>query len=97
MASATTTGPFKAIEGGYRIKETATHYIDIVRMLFNWRLCLTPKASPLTYDRSWCYAGTSDQSFMAAALAALAWDGADDTEPEGWNKNNQTGEWREPW
>lgn len=24
------------------------------------------------------------------------WDGAAGSEPEGWNKNGQTGEWRKP-
>jgi hypothetical protein len=83
-------------DGGYRVKETETHYIEVVRMIYNWRLATTPKHSPMTYERGWCYAGTGPVSFTAAVLAAMAWDGADGTEPEGWNKNIQTGEWREP-
>lgn len=83
-------------DGGFRVKETETHYIEVVRMIYNWRLATTPKHSPMTYDRSWCYAGTGAPSFTAAVLAARAWDGADGTEPVGWNKNNQTGDWREP-
>lgn len=83
-------------DGGYRVKETATHYVDVTRMIYNWRVCRTPKDFPETYDRGWCYAGTGPTSFTAAVLAAMAWDGADDTEPAGWNKNVQTGEWRGP-
>jgi hypothetical protein len=83
-------------DGGFRVKETETHLIAVVRMLFNWRVARTPKADLMTYDRGWCYAGTGPASFIAAVLAAMAWDGADETEPEGWNKNVQTGEWREP-
>ena len=86
----------QSCDGGYRVKETETHYIEVVRMIFNWRLATTPKHSPMTYDRGWCYAGTGLRSFMAAVLAAMAWDGADGSEPDGWNKNIQTGEWREP-
>jgi hypothetical protein len=83
-------------DGGYRIKETATHYVDVIRMIYNWRIARVPKACPMTYDRGWCYAGKGPDSFARAVLAAAAWDGADDTEPGGWNKNTQTGEWREP-
>lgn len=32
---------------------------------------------------------------MCAAFAGAAWDGSDDTEPLCWNKNGQTGEYRE--
>lgn len=33
---------------------------------------------------------------LTAVLAAADWDGGDDTEPVGWNKNGRTGEWRPP-
>jgi hypothetical protein len=85
-----------SIDGGFRVKETDTHHLDVLAMLFNWRLCTTPKSCPLVYDRSWCYAGRGVDSLLAAVAAAAAWDGSDDTEPVGWNKNNQTGKWREP-
>lgn len=28
----------QSCDGGYRVKETETHYIEVVRMIFNWRL-----------------------------------------------------------
>jgi hypothetical protein len=84
------------IEGGYRVAETPTHYLDVMKMLFSWRLCETPKSCPLVYDRYWCYRGGDIQALLAAVAAARAWDGAQDTEPAGWNKNGQTQEWREP-
>lgn len=74
------------IDGGYRIKETETHYIDVMRMLFNWRITTTPKDFPFVYDRGWCYQGTGIIGFLPAALAAIAWDGSDDTEPAGYFK-----------
>lgn len=83
------------IAGGLRVKTTATHHIDMLRMLFNWRICTTPIGEPNCYDRHWCYKGTGLDTFMAAVLAAHAWDGAEGTEPDGWNKNGQTHEWRE--
>lgn len=65
-----------------RIKETETHYIEVVPMAFNDRIVMTPKSTPYTYDRYWCF----DRG-PAAVLAALAWDGATDTEPVGWIKS----------
>lgn len=84
-------------EGLWRVKTTADgrHHINLMAMLYNWRLCRTPTARPLTYDRWWCYQGLGEATFARAALAAFAWDGSDNTEPAGWNKNGQTGEWRD--
>jgi hypothetical protein len=83
-------------DGGFRVKETPWGYVDVVPMIYNWRVCRIPLNDPFSYDRGWCYAGTGPASFAAAVLAARAWDGGDDTEPAGWNKNVQTGEWRAP-
>ena len=32
---------------GYRVKQTGTHYIDILRMIFNWRIVTTPVDDPM--------------------------------------------------
>lgn len=87
-----------ATEYGYRVKETETYYVEVTPMLVNWRLHTIRKdGGPLAWsDRFWCYAGRSQQSFVTAVAAAVAWDGSDETEPEGWNKNGQTQEWRAP-
>jgi hypothetical protein len=86
------------IEGGWRIKtsDDGRHYIDVMWMLYNYRVATTPVALPFVFDRFWCYAGRTEADLQRAVLAAWAWDGADDTEPVGWNKNGQTGEWRAP-
>lgn len=86
------------IDGGLRVKENhaGTHYIDVLVMLYNYRIVRTPKDRPATYDRYWCYAGNTQHDLLCAVAAAYAWDGADNTEPEGWNKNGQTKEWRDP-
>ncbi|WP_394621320.1 hypothetical protein JNUCC0626_20145 [Lentzea sp. JNUCC 0626] len=81
---------------GLRVKQVGPHFIDVVRMAFNWRIVETYVANPLYYARYWCYAGTAHGTFLAAVLAAAVWDGAADTEPLSWNKNGQTGQWREP-
>ncbi len=84
------------IDGGYRIKENAvgTHYVDILAMIVNYRIVLTPKDDPTCYVRYWCYSGNDLAAFIVVMLAAFAWDGALDSEPLGWNKNGQTGERR---
>lgn len=74
------------IDGGYRVKTTDTHHVDVLRMLYNWRVVTTPIGFPYVYDRGWCYEGAGVSGFLRAVLAVLVWDGSDDTEPEGWLK-----------
>lgn len=69
------------IDGGWRVKETDTHYVDVLSMAFNDRIVHTPKDSPITYDRYWCY-----DKGGAALHAAVLWDGSLETEPVGWKK-----------
>lgn len=70
-------------DGRFRVKETTTHYVDIVPMLFNWRIVTTPKGQKDTYDRGWCYQGRDS---VSALLAAMAWDPEVEEEPQGWIK-----------
>jgi hypothetical protein len=74
------------IDGGYRVKTTETHHLDVLRMLYNWRLVTTPIGHEDGWDRGWCYFGAGDASFRNAVLAAWAWDGSSDTEPAGYDK-----------
>jgi len=32
------------VDGGFRVKETETHWVDVNRMIFNWRVARMPKA-----------------------------------------------------
>ena len=86
---------YRGREIGWRVKSTDTHHLDVMIMGFNYRLVTTRRAMPDVYDRYWCYAGKTPTVLLAAVTAASAWNGADDTEPVGWNKNGQTQEWRE--
>lgn len=81
---------------GWRVKSTDRHHLDVMVMAFNYRLVTTNRQTPQVYDRFWCYAGKSPAVLFAAVAAAFAWDGSDETEPAGWSKNGQTGEWRAP-
>ncbi len=69
-------------DGRMRVKETATHYVDIMPMIYNCRIVTTRKDRD-EYDRGWCYAGRDP---LPAVLAALAWDPDTEDEPQGWIK-----------
>lgn len=83
-------------ESGIRVKvsDDGQHYIDVMTMMFNYRIVTTRVDMPEVYDRFWCYVGKDQQTLLRATAAALTWSGDDDTEPEGWDKNGQTGEFR---
>lgn len=86
------------IEGGWRVKtsDDGVHYIDIMVMMFNYRITTTRVDIPAVYDRFWCYVGKDQQTLLRTMAAAMAWSGENGTEPEGWDKNGQTGEFRHP-
>jgi hypothetical protein len=76
------------IDGGYRVKlsRDGRHYIDLMRMIFNWRVVTTPVRMPCVIDRGWCYFGVGPASFRNAVMAALVWSGSDHSEPAGYDK-----------
>lgn len=76
-------------DGGVRVKSTPTHHIDVIPMLYNWRIATVPRENnPYgNYERFWCYQGKDQTTFAIAVLAAFAWDGRDHTEPFGWLKS----------
>lgn len=91
------TGQFEIIDGGIRLKTTEDqkYYIDVIEMIYSWRLVRTPVVEPMTYDRGFCYFGfkegmTKHAAFMTACLAGVLWDGADDTEPACYDKKVHT-------
>jgi hypothetical protein len=79
------------IEGGFHVKDLPDgKCVDVLRMIFNWRVVRTdmklPDGTHASLDRGWCYEGTGLHSFLRAVGEAISWDGADDTEPAGWIK-----------
>ena len=74
--------------GGYRIKEAGGHFIDVMPMFVNWRVVTSRTDRPGWPERGWCYQGTGLAGFVPAMLAAIAWDGSDDTEPPGYFKRS---------
>lgn len=73
----------------WRVKTVGGWHIEVLPMLLNWRVhTIAVDAGPIGWShRYWCYAGRGQATFVAAVLAAAAWDGADDTEPAGWVKS----------
>lgn len=71
----------------WRVAETDTHFIEVVPMLFTWRVHTLRRAETAAgyvgwSERYWCYpAGPA--GWAAALLAVAAWDGGDGTEPAG--------------
>lgn len=76
--------PFR---GGYHVKDLDDgQCVDVVRMIFNWRV-IRAINNHGAYDRGWCYSGTGPETLLIACMAAIDWDGADDTDPGyGWIK-----------
>ena len=95
MNWAETDVDIKVIDGGWRVKETDTHYIDVLEMIYNFRVAATPKSDLSCYDAGYCYIGRDVGTFMRAVLGANAWDGPGHGDPPGWDKNALTGEWSE--
>jgi len=62
--------------------------VHLLRMIFNLRLSCTSEPHGFYYEEQYCY-----QNFDAAWKAFEEWDGV--TEPSGWSKNLQTGEYGE--
>lgn len=93
--------PLMQIPGGFCIKmaDDGIHCIDVMQMMYGWRLMLTcarpGRKRHQSVDKAWCYFGTGNdpdtglprsmaQAFLRAVVAAKAWDGYG--EPAGFNK-----------
>lgn len=73
----------------YVLSETEDYLVDMIQMLYNQRVVLTPKSRLQVYDAGWCYPSTS-----AAVLAVAAWDWETEPEPVGYIKRvGFTDEW----
>ena len=74
------------IEGGFHVKDLDNGLcVDLMLMIFNWRIVRSDQGHNF-HDRGWCYEGIGSETLLRAAGEAQLWDGADDTEPEGWIK-----------
>jgi hypothetical protein len=76
--------------GAWLIKETETHEIFVMPFIYTHAIVTVPRGHYLTYEDRWCY-----MTKASALYAAVCWDGAPGTEPEGWHRHPVTGRRRE--
>jgi hypothetical protein len=70
----------------YLVKHCGPYLVELLPMIFNVRLVLTPADSPSGFDHAWCYFGTGPQSWLAAYTAALVFNPMVDADPAGFRK-----------
>jgi hypothetical protein len=73
--------------GTVTIGEWGGYYIQIMPMIFNDRIVMTPISAPYVYDHGWCFAKGG-----AAILAALIWNPETEPEPLGYKKRATAGQ-----
>lgn len=74
------------VYGGWQVRETEHYWIQVIRMGFNNRICLVPKYSPDSIDRSWCYRN----DLVAVVLRCQLFNPDIGEEPTGWIKEAGT-------
>jgi hypothetical protein len=67
--------------GGFTLAEDDAYFYDAIKMMFNWRLVMTPKSDLRIWDYGWCY-----ESPTTLTLALRAWDPRTQNEPLGFKK-----------
>ena len=73
--------------GGYRLAEGDDWYVEVHRMLYNWRLVVgLAELDGVSYEKGYCYFGTDQATLAKAILAARAWEDPLDTDPVGFDK-----------
>lgn len=72
--------------GCITVKEQAGYLVELVPMIYNWRVVLTPADDTYGWDFGWCYFGTDRDTFARAWLAAERFDLETMAEPEGFDK-----------
>lgn len=70
----------------WRVKTTSNWHVEIIPMMFNYRVVLTPVDNLHSWDHGWCYFGKSALVMAAAVLAAQAFDPETESAPAGYDK-----------
>lgn len=85
----------KAIFGGFHLRalpadsQGRVRCIHALQMIYNWRMVVSVGECDhiaTGISRGWCYEGAGLETLLRVVGQAIAWDGSDDTEPEGWIK-----------
>lgn len=78
---------------GWRVKTTPGGHVEVWRMAFG-NLRIVEHYGNCDLGRGWCYAQGDHPPFehlLRVIAAAIAWDGGENTEPDGWIKEVTTG------
>jgi hypothetical protein len=71
----------------YTVKETEHWLVEVVEMIYNFRIVLTEKAGNTdTWEYGWCFRGKDIGDLLTVASAAREFDPETQTEPEGYFK-----------
>lgn len=86
LVSGTMQFPKENDRGCFTVAVRAGYLVEVMPMLFNFRLVLTPVDRPDVYDAGWCYFGTGPDTFGRCVAAAAAFDPAVEADPVGFDK-----------
>jgi hypothetical protein len=78
---------FEIVTGGFLLERTDEHIIEVVEMIYNWRLVISlPELHGLVYEKGYCYFGRGPEPLTRAILAAQQWRDPLNTDPVGFDK-----------
>lgn len=81
------TDDLESIRGGWIVQRNSEYVVDIVYMLFNWRIHVAYADSYGTsYVHGYCYFGLGDDTLARALTAARKWSDPLRTHPVGFDK-----------
>lgn len=72
--------------GCLTVRERGDYLVEIIGMIYNYRLVITPKSNLDIYEAGWCYFGTDPVTFARVLAAAQRFDPMTQTDPEGYDK-----------
>lgn len=73
--------------GSVRVQETEEFVVEVVPMMFNWRLVVYyPWEAGRTYEHGYCYFGTGPATRARAVAAGEGWVDPLHTHPAGYDK-----------
>lgn len=69
-----------------KLSDDGRYRIDLLEMIYNWRIAVSAADDYTCWLRAWCYRGKDVLTFLTAVKAAQEWDGLADSEPKGYYK-----------
>ncbi|MEV2277743.1 hypothetical protein AB0I72_19365 [Nocardiopsis sp. NPDC049922] len=70
----------------WHVRDVGAMRVEVMEMIFNWRVTIAFTRHPLVLEGGWCYFGRSWDVFERAVRAAHAFDPASQHAPVGFDK-----------